>query len=157
VKYKEELESGKLINEHQEAYDTYFLVKTTPKRGVNVSYNDEAISQYISQYAGFQAILSNSVKDPVRALQIYRDKDVVEKCFDDLNNQLDMKRLRMHSPNAVDGRLFVQFIALIYISAIRKEMRKSDLIEQYTVRELLEEMETLIKVKYSGKHGYILN
>ena len=68
-----------------------------------------------------------------------------------------MTRLRMHSSNAVDGRLFVQFIALIYISDIRKEMRKSDLIERYTVRELLEEMETLIKVKYSGKHGYILN
>lgn len=156
VKYKEELESGKLIKEHQEAYDTYFVVKTTPKRGVKVSYNDKAISQYISQYAGFQAILSNSIKDPVRTLQIYRDKDVVEKCFDDLKNQLDMKRLRMHSSAAVDGRLFVQFIALIYISAIRKEMRKSDLIERYTVRELLEEMETLTKVKYSGKYGYIL-
>ena len=28
----------------------------------------------------------------------------------------------------VDGRLFVQFIALIYISALRMEMKKSDLI-----------------------------
>ena len=156
VKYKEELESGKLIREHQDAYETYFVVKSTLKRGVKVSYNDDAIGQYISQYAGFQAILSNSIKDPVRALQIYRDKDVVEKCFDDLKNQLDMNRLRMHSSAAVDGRLFVQFIALIYISTIRKEMRKSDLIERYTVRELLEEMETLTKVKYSGKYGCIL-
>ena len=123
---------------------------------MKVSYNNETISQYISRYAGFQAILSNSIKDPLRALQVYRDKDVVEKCFDDLKNQLDMKRLRMHSSAAVDGRLFVQFIALIYISAIRKEMRKSDLVERYTVRELLEEMETLTKVKYSGKYGYIL-
>lgn len=67
-----------------------------------------------------------------------------------------MKRLRMHSSATSDGRLFIQFIALIYISALRKEMRKSVLIERYTVRELLEEMETLVKVKYSGKYGYIL-
>ena len=67
-----------------------------------------------------------------------------------------MKRLRMHSSATADGRLFVQFIALIYISALRKEMRKSVLIERYTVQELLEEMETLIKVTYSGKYGHIL-
>ncbi|MCX6990682.1 MAG: transposase, partial [Chlamydiae bacterium] len=75
---------------------------------------------------------------------------------DDLKNQLDMKRLRMHSSATVDGKLFVQFIALIYMSALRKEMRKSTLIERYAVREVLEEMETLTKVKYSGKYGHIL-
>jgi transposase len=141
VGYKQELESGNLINAHQEAYDAFFITKTTPKRGIQVSYNDPAVSQYINRYAGFQALLTNSIKDPVESLQIYRDKDVVEKCFDDLKNQLDMKRLRMHSSATVDGRLFVQFIALIYMSALRKEMRQSGLIKRYTVRELLQEME----------------
>ena len=100
-------------------------------------YNTEAVSQHIKRYTGFQALLSNRVKDPVEALRRYRDKDVVEKSFDDLKNQLDMKRLRMHSSKATDGRLFVQFIALILMSGLRKEMRKSKLIKNYTVRELL--------------------
>lgn len=156
VGYKKELASGKLISAHQEAYDTFFVVKTTLKRGMQVSYNNQAVQQYINRYAGFQALLTNSIKSPVESLQIYRDKDVVEKCFDDLKNQLDMKRLRMHSSATVDGRLFVQFIALIYMSALRNEMRKSGLIERYTVRELLQEMETLTKVRYSGKYGHIL-
>ena len=114
------------------------------------------MNQYIKRYAGFQALLTNSIKNPTESLKIYRDKDVVEKCFDDLKNQLDMKRLRMHSSATVDGRLFVQFIALIYMSALRKEMRKSGLVKRYTVRELLREMGTLTKVKYSGKYGHIL-
>jgi hypothetical protein len=156
VEYKRELESGNLINAHQDAYDTFFVIKTTPKRGTLASYNNQAVSQYINRYAGFQALLTNSIKDPVESLQIYRDKDVVEKCFDDLKNQLDMKRLRMHSSATVDGRLFVQFIALIYMSALRKEMRQSGLIKHYTVRELLQEMDTLTKIKYSGKYGHIL-
>jgi len=155
-KYKEELESEKQNGKHQLAYDTYFIIKTTPKRGRKVTFNMPAVNQYIKRYAGFQALLSNSIKDPVKALQVYRDKDVVEKCFDDLKNQLDMKRLRMHSSATTDGRLFVQFIALIYVSALRKEMRKSDLIKHYTVRELLQETETLVKIKYSGKYGCIL-
>ena len=156
VIYKEELESGKPIKEHQEEYDTFFVIKTTPKRGVKISYNTQAVSQYINRYSGFQVLLTNGIKDPVEALQIYRDKDVVEKCFDDLKNQLDMKRLRMHSSATVDGRLFVQFISLIYISALRKEMRESGLIDRYSTRELLQEMETLTNVKYSGKYGSIL-
>ena len=156
IGYKKELESGKLLNEHQEAYDSFFVIKSTPKRGIKVSYNNEAVTQYISRYSGFQALLTNSIKDPVEAIQIYRDKDVVEKSFNDLKNQLDMKRLRMHSATTVEGRLFVQFIALIYMSALRGEMRKSGLIEQYTVRELLQEMATLTKIKYSGKYGHIL-
>ena len=154
--YKEELESGKPIKEHQEEYDTFFVIKTTPKRGVKISYNTQAVSQYINRYSGFQVLLTNGIKDPLEALQIYRDKDVVEKCFDDLKNQLDMKRLRMHSSATVDGRLFVQFISLIYISALRKEMRESGLIDRYSTRELLQEMETLTNVKYSGKYGSIL-
>jgi transposase len=156
VEYKAELESGSLDKEHSNEYSEFFIIKTTPKRGIQVSYNNEAVSQYIKRYAGFQAILSSAIKDPVETLQIYRDKDVVEKCFDDLKNQLDMKRLRMHSSEAVNGRLFVQFIALIYISALRKDMRSTGLIKQYTTREMLQEMETLTKIKYSGKYGYIL-
>jgi transposase len=154
--YKNELESEKLNSAHQLAYDTFFIVKTTPKRGKTVTFNMPVINQYIKRYAGFQALLSNSIKNPVKALQVYRDKDIVEKCFDDLKNQLDMKRLRMHSSTTTDGRLFVQFIALIYVSALRKEMRKSDLIKHYTIRELLLETETLTKIKYSGKYGHIL-
>jgi transposase len=154
--YRQEVESGKPVAEHQKAYDDYLIVKTTPKRGMKVSFNTEAINRHISRYAGFQALLSSGIKNPVEAMGVYRDKDSVEKCFDDLKNGLDMKRLRMHSSSTVDGRLFVQFIALILISAMRKQMRDSGLIEKYTVREVLREMETLTKINYSGKYGHIL-
>ena len=90
------------------------------------------------------------------AIRVYRDKDAVEKCFDDLKNSLDMKRLRMHKSTTADGRLFIQFITLILISELRQRMRTSGLIEKYTVRELLREMETLTKVTYTGKYRHIL-
>ncbi len=119
-------------------------------------YNHEAIDTYRKHYAGFFAILSNDYKDPVQALRVYRNKDVVEKCFDDLKNQLDMKRLRMHNSSSMDGRLFVQFIALIYMSALRKKMRKTGLIEKYNCRELLGKMETITKIKYNRKYGHLI-
>jgi hypothetical protein len=153
---KDELEYGKPKAEHQDIYDSFFVITATPVRGKKVSYNAEAVSQFINRYAGFQALLTTKLKDPLEALQVYRDKDVVEKCFDDLKNVLDMKRLRMHSIETVDGRLFVQFIALILMSELRRTMRESKLIEWYTVRELLLEMDPLTKINYEGKYGIIL-
>ncbi|MBA1336544.1 MAG: Mobile element protein [Firmicutes bacterium] len=154
--YKEELESGQMVSNHEDAYKTFFVIKETPVRGRKVFFNNETIQKYRNQYAGFYALLTNDIKDPVEALRVYRNKDTVEKCFDDLKNQLDMKRLRIHSAASMDGRLFVQFIALIFISALRKKMRDTGLIDKYTTRELLLEMETLTKVRYSGKYGHIL-
>lgn len=154
--YKKELESGHMVSGHEDAYKTFFVIKETPVRGRKVLYNNEAIQKYRNQYAGFYTILSNDIKDPVEALRVYRDKDAVEKGFDDLKNQLDMKRLRIHSSATMDGRLFVQFIALIYMSALRKKMRNAGLIKMYTVLELLEETETLTQVRYCGKYGHIL-
>ena len=103
--------------------------------------------------ASMRALPTNDIKDQVEALRVYRDKDYVEKCFDDLKNQLDIKRLRIHTSSTLNGRLFVQFIDM---SALRKKMRDAGLTEKYTVRELLLEMETLIQVRYSGKYGHIL-
>ncbi len=91
------------------------MVTTTPVCGRKVVFNEPAVQQYITRYAGFQVLLSTHIKDPITALQVYRDKDIIEKCLSDLKNSLDMKRLRMHTIETVDGRFFIQFIALILI------------------------------------------
>ena len=54
------------------------------------------------------------------------------------------------------GHRRLAIIALILMSALRKQMRESGLIEHYTVRELLREMDTLTRINYSGKYGHIL-
>jgi transposase len=106
--YKGELGSGKPKADHQKAYDDFLIQKTTPKRGLQVSFNSEAVSQHICRYTGFQALLSNGIKDPVEAMRVYCDKDAVEKCFDDLKNSFDMKRLRMHTSGTILIALDIQ-------------------------------------------------
>jgi transposase len=43
----------------------------------------------------------------------YRRRDVIEKAFDNLKNELDYHRLRTHLNETTDGKLFVAFLALI--------------------------------------------
>ena len=45
---------------------------------------------------------------------------------------------------------------MVIASAERKEMRKSGLLNDTALGELLQEVETQTKVKYSGKYGHIL-
>lgn len=153
--YKAELESDNRIKEHETYYQRYFMIKNTPVRGRQVRFNPEAVQAYRNRYAGFFTLFTNDIKDPIAALETYRNKDVVENCFDDLKNQLDMKRLRVHHSSTMDGRLFLQFIALIYISALRKKINSNKSLEHYTVRELIGEMETLSKITYSSRYGSI--
>lgn len=156
LKYKEELVSGKQIKAHEEFYERYFTIKETPKRGLKVSFNDDAIQKNRKRYAGFFCIMSSKIKDPLQALNIYRGKDVVENCFDDLKNHLDMKRLRVHSSRAMDSRIFLQFLALIFISQIRNTIREDRILKNLTVRELMEEMETLVQIRYSNRYGQLI-
>jgi transposase len=155
IALKNELLEGRPVEDHEEFYRRYLIVKETPKRGLRVDFNEEAIQKHRRRYSGFFCILSNKVKDANEALGIYRKRDVVENCFDDLKNHLDMKRLRVHSAAAMDGRLFLQFLALIFISSIRATIQKDEKLKYLTVREVMEEMETLVRVEYSNRYGQV--
>jgi transposase len=155
LKYKNELISGDKIKEHEEYYERYFIIKETPKRGIKVLFNDAEIEKHRKRYAGFFCIFSNAVKAPLTALNIYRTKDVVENSFDDLKNQLDMKRLRTHTSGAMDARMFLQFLALIYICQIRNTIQDDRILKNLTVREIMGEMETLARIKYSHRYGQL--
>ena len=66
-----------------------------------------------------------------------------------------MKRLRVHTSAAMDSRLFLQFLALIYTSSIRIKIQNDEKLKYMTVRETMEEMETLTKIKYSNRYGQV--
>jgi len=153
--YKQEVESGRPDKEHEENYARFLRIRHTPKRGRRVTFNDEEIQKHRKRYAGFFCILSSKTKDPMDALRIYREKDAVENSFDDLKNALDMKRLRIHSAAAMDSRLFLQFLALILICRIRSTTREDQVLRNLTVREVMEELETLAKITYSNRYGQV--
>lgn len=152
---RNELLDGNTLEAHEEFYRRYLVVRETPKRGLRVDFNEKEIQKHRKKYSGFFCIMSNKIKDAEEALNVYRNKDVVENCFDDLKNHLDMKRLRVHGAKAMDGRLFLQFLALIYISSIRTAIQNDEKLKYLTAREVMEEMETLVRVKYSNRYGQV--
>jgi transposase len=156
TRWMNELMSGNENPDNAGAYKKYFIVKETPKRARKVTENTKAVEAARNKYCGFFAIMTTKKMDAVEALDLYRRKEAVENCFDDLKNSLDMNRLRIHSSQAMDSRLFLQFVSLVLLSRVRQIAKQSPALKRLGVREIMEQMETLVEVKYSGRYGSIV-
>jgi transposase len=135
-------------------YDRYFEVQETPKRGLKITPREEVITEE-TQYDGYFALLSNEIKDPFEALSLYRSKDIVEKAFGNLKERLNFRRLQVSSELSLNGKLFVEFIALIYLSYVKQKMQEAKLFESWTLQGLLDELDTIELLEAPG-YGRVL-
>jgi transposase len=147
---RKELISGNRLSEHEAQYKKFFETKTTPKRGAQVTVKEDAIAK-AKRYFGFFVFLSNEKMDSVTALEIYRNKDVVEKAFGNLKERLNMRRTLVSSEQSLDGKLFVEFVALIYLSYIKKKMQDKDLFKKYTLQGVLDKLDVIECFESPGK------
>ncbi|MDB4868159.1 MAG: transposase, family [Cohnella sp.] len=139
---QEEIESGKRSAENEKSYAKYFDIKTTPVRGTKATAKQKAMDEAKMNY-GYFALISNEINDPIKALEVYRNKDLVEKAFGNLKERLNLRRLSVSSDASLDGKLFVEFIALIYLSYLKKQMQDQDLFKTYTMQRLLDDLDII--------------
>ncbi len=147
---KNELLSGHRVPEHEKEYKKYFEIKETPKRGISLTVKQDAVDAAHARY-GFFVLISNEVKDPVTALSLYRMRDVVEKAFWNVKERLNLRRTMTSSESSLEGKLFVEFVALIYLSYIQKKMEEKGLFATYTLHELLDELDVIECFMEPGK------
>ena len=149
-KLQEELVSGKHNPNHKKKYVKYFDIKATPVRGVSVKAKENVLAETRQRY-GYFVLLSNTIQDPIKALEIYRNKDVVEKAYADLKDRLAFNRPAVSSEQSLDGKLFVEFIALIYLSYIKKQMQNGGLFKNFTLQGLLDMLDVIECFEQPGK------
>ena len=135
-------------------YAKYFTVVETPKRGRKVIPNEQVMKEAARNY-GYFALLSNEVKDPFDALSIYRSKDIVEKGFGNLKERLNFRRLQISSELSLNGKIFVEFIALIYLSYVKKKMQDAKLFDKWTLQGLLDELDVIEVFEAPGQNKIV--
>ena len=86
-------------------------------------------------------------------MEIYRRRDVVEKSFDDLKNELDMKRMRSHSSQTAEGKIFVSFLALIVRSYLLKQLKTYMRKNNLTLHSIMPELDKMKTIQYPGAHA----
>lgn len=123
-------------------YDKYFFINRSSKDGsLSFRRNPAAIDAALSLCGFFLIAETDFKKTTAEILDIYRRRDVVEKCFDSLKNDLDMKRLYTHSDAVAEGKAFVAFLALIVRSSMSNSLCDFLRDHGFTFKKLLLELD----------------
>jgi transposase len=144
---------GNMSSERERECKKYYDIKKSAVRGITFTPKQDAIDSARRNF-GFFALLSNGIKDPVEALRLYRAKDMIEKAFNDLKDRLNMRRTSVSSEENLEGKFFIQFIALIYVSYLKQAMEKAGLFKNYTMQEVLDDLDVIEKYQLPGRKDY---
>ena len=119
-----------------------------------VEYDTGMIAQHRNKYAGYICFLTNdkTIETALDALTEYSTRDYIEKDFDEMKNNLDMKRIRVQTDARMKSRLFIQFIAEIYMREIRVCICNSETCKKLTRKQIFSHIKTIYKVEFKGKY-----
>jgi transposase len=120
-----------------EEFDRYLRIRKSGKTGLcRITLKEQNIKAEYS-HDGWMVPVSNYCKSSKGALEIYRAKDVVEKGFFRLKNDLDLHQLRAHRDETMEGKIFIGFISLILLSYIHKIMTDKGMYKYPTMKEMV--------------------
>ena len=130
------------------SYFDYFSFTQKDGYVVAEKKNDE-IKKALDR-CGFFAICETAFnKTSEEILDIYSDRDSIEKCFDDLKNEIDFDRIRCSTEETAEGKMFVAFISLILLSQLRKALKDYARKNKYTIKKMILELDK-IKIAYDS-------
>jgi len=148
------LESGTTTCSRK-ALEKYFIL-TCDAKGAIISFseNQEAISEAMDRCGFFALLSSEKDLDSMEVLAIYRLKDKAEKAYQNFKDRLQLERTRCSNDENFSGKVFVQFVALILLSRLRKEMADKNLYASFSFRQLMDEIDVIEYFEYAGHHGH---
>ena len=131
----------------------------------DIVLNDDSTFTYTRNYDkvdaaalnnGFFCLISSTALTGSEVLSKYRRKDVIEKNFDDLKNHIDMKRMRTHTSQTTDGKLFCAFISLIAVSQMNRKLTMPTKKLNLSKNSVISELEK-IKVVFASEDRWHMN
>ncbi len=154
-KLRMQLETGKITASRKElsSYFTLTIAKDTDEITA-FTENRELITDAMNRCGFFALLTSEKELDSAQVLSIYRKKNKVGKSFNNLKDRLSLRRTRCSRDESLSGKIFIQYIALILVSRIRKIMKERQLYDNFTYQQLLDEIEVIEYFTYRNRAGH---
>jgi transposase len=145
-----ELTAGKRDPGHESLYERYFAETKTRWEG-----REDVIDAERAR-AGWQVLISNDAHlTAAQALRLYRSKDQIEKAFHDVKDRLDFRTPKVHSHQALSGKLLIVFAALVLTSELRRRIGAAGLSRTWTMRGILDELESVERYEHDGRQPVV--
>ena len=138
-------------------YSRHFDIRLTKSRHVRgYTMNEENMRKDMAK-TGYFAILTNCLPPSrhslAEILDIYGMRDEQEKSFMFIKSEQDGRRLRTSREQTADGRLFIQFVALILNCMIYRRFLASKELQRIfpTRQHMLEELRSIRLIRHPRK------
>ena len=128
-------------------YSKYYDVTRNASPIGEYERNHEKITGMI-ELAGMFCLLSNAQDmSAEEALRVYGRRDMVEKAFENLMNNIDSDRFLTHTEKTTEGKAFVAFLSLILWSDLANHGKGSG---EKSVGRLVRQLGTIKRTNYGS-------
>lgn len=128
-------------------YNKYYDVKRNASPIEEFERNHEKITEMI-ELAGMFCLLSNTQEmNAEEALRVYGRRDMVEKAFENLKNNVDYDRFLTHTEKTTEGKAFVAFLSLILWSDLANHGKGSG---EKSIGRLVKQLGTIKRTNYGS-------
>ena len=135
-------------NFHSPELERFFVYDETTKQW---RFSEDKWHEFQLE-TGFFFLFSNCVSDPQKALEIYRDKDVIEKAFNNYKDRCAGRRLHCQE-GAMEGKIFVVYLGLSILLRLKKLVDRSKL-HLDSLPDLLHRLAAIRLFKVAGVEKY---
>lgn len=143
------------IEEIAEGYAKYFSFIEN-NHNYSIERNELIIAKQVRKFGTFVLITNEQNQSMIKILDLYKQKDNIEKVFDCMKNDIDRDRLRVHTSERTEGAIFIVYLSLILTSYIEKILKQTEVLKHYTKKELIYELKKL-KLTQFGNGLNIIN
>ena len=145
-KLREELKEISKQKKMPKRYDDNFIITELSKNEFTFELDLETGNRKLERMGYFILLSSDPDINSYDILKTYRDKDTVEKHFDQLKNGLEFKRLKTHNQKTTEGKIFIGFLALILRSYILQTVKRHKDTKHFTFEKIMTELRKIKSV-----------
>lgn len=119
----------------------YFQIELIDQQAY-LTRQPEAIKASLNYFGKF-ILISNQSYSASELLSLYRQRDAVEKAFGTIKQDLSNDRLRVHSTQAMHGKILLTFISSILYLSLQNRLQQSQLAKRYTIQQVIDQLNKL--------------
>lgn len=91
------------------------------------------------------------VKTPEEIYQTYKSRAEIEQLFDIFKNELEADKTYMQNFESLQGWMFINHLALVAYYKIYQLLQKNNILDKYSVNDILEHLYHINMIKVDGK------
>jgi len=111
---------------------------------------EEALKRSITGKEGFFALVSNKDFSVHEALRFYREKDCVEKIFNSMKNEINLRPTRVWTQEEIYGSILIVFLAQLIISLLRYKHKS---LRHVSTKFIKQSLKNFALTVIMGKNG----